>query len=175
MRNIRRFLPALAALSLCAVALFAGTSDAKKSTRAKVTNFSGTDLSGHRVTLGGLEGKVVVVNFWATWCAPCLQELPFLQRFYDKYKDDGLVVLAVSTDGPETASRVRTVVKQRKFTMPVIHDVSGELLSQLNPRGNNPYTLFIDRHGQKAFAHEGYSSGDEKKYLKVIKALLHEK
>lgn len=143
--------------------------------RAAAAAFSLKDLSGKPVRLDDYKGKVVVVNFWATWCAPCLQELPFLEQYYKRYGKSGLVVLAIATDGPETASRVRTVVRRKRFTMPVLHDAAGSVVASLNPRGANPYTLFIDKKGRVAFRHEGYSPGDEKKYEGLIKKLLAEK
>ena len=124
--------------------------------------------------LSKLKGQVVVVNFWATWCRPCMQELPYLNAFHKKYGTKGLTVLAVATDGPETAAQVRNVAKRKKWKMPVIHDASGKLVAQLNPRGNNPFTVFIDKQGRIAKAHEGYNSGDEKKYHAIIKNLLKE-
>jgi thiol-disulfide isomerase/thioredoxin len=116
--------------------------------RQAAADFSLKDLRGKRVKLSDFKGKVVVVNFWATWCGPCLQELPFLEADYQAKAKDGLVVLAIATDGPETASRIQGVVRQRKFTMPVLHDAAGSVVASHNPRGSNPYTIFIDRAGR---------------------------
>ncbi len=133
------------------------------------------DLSGKPVSLASLRGKVVVVTFWATWCAPCLQELPYLDAFQQKRGKDGLVVVAIATDGPETAATIPTVVRRRRLTVTVAHDQSGTVISALNPRAANPYTLFIDRQGRVAHRHEGYSPGDERKYEALIDALLAER
>jgi peroxiredoxin len=143
--------------------------------RAAAPPFALKDLAGKPITLASLRGKVVVVNFWATWCAPCLQELPFLDAFQQKHGKNGLVVVAVATDGPETAANIATVVRRRRLTMPVAHDQSGTVISALNPRAANPYTLFIDRQGRIAHSHEGYSPGDERKYEALIEALLAER
>jgi thiol-disulfide isomerase/thioredoxin len=142
--------------------------------RAKAAKLSIKSLQGKRFKLKKLKGQVVIVNFWATWCAPCMQELPFLDGFHEKYGKKGLTVMAISNDGPETASRVRGVVKQRKFKMPTFHDKSGQVMASHNPRGGNPYTVFIDKKGRVAYAHEGYTPGDEKKYEEIITALLAE-
>ena len=137
--------------------------------------FSLKDHNGQSISLAALKGKVVLVNFWATWCAPCLQELPFLEQFHQKRGKDGLVVIAIATDGPETAASIATVVRRRRLTMTVAHDQSGTVISSLNPRAANPYTLFIDRQGRVAHRHEGYSPGDERKYEALIDALLAER
>jgi peroxiredoxin len=164
----RRFIAsALAFLSL-------GSLPAAAKGRAAAQDFSIKALSGKTMQLSKLRGEVVVINFWATWCRPCMQELPYLDAFHKKYGNKGLTVLAVATDGPETAAQVRSVVKRKKWKMPVIHDAAGKLVAQLNPRGNNPFTVFIDKRGRIAKVHEGYNSGDEKKYHKIIKNLLKE-
>lgn len=142
--------------------------------RAKAAKFSAKSLEGKRFKLKKLKGDVVVINFWATWCAPCLQELPFLNEFQSKFAKKGFTVLAISNDGPETASKVRTVAKRKKLKMPVFHDTSGDLVAKHNPRGSNPFTVFIDKKGRIAYSHEGYAPGDEKKYEKIIEALLAE-
>mgnify|MGYP001547959700 CR=1 FL=1 len=142
--------------------------------RPKAAKLRMKSLKGKRFKLSKQKGKVVVVNFWATWCAPCMQELPFLNDFHAKYEKKGLRVVAISNDGPETASKVASVVKRRKFKMPVFHDKSGEIMAAHNPRGGNPYTVFIDKKGRVAYAHEGYTPGDEKKYEALIQQLLAE-
>lgn len=164
-------------LALAAALVFSAvTADAADppDKRATIADFALKNLKGKRVKLSDFKGKVVVVNFWATWCVPCLQELPFLADYYDKYKDQGFTVLAVTIDGPETFSRVRSVVKRRKWKMPILLDQDGSVAAMLNPRGTNPYTMFVDRQGRVAHDHEGYNSGDEKGYEDVIKRLLAE-
>jgi peroxiredoxin len=142
--------------------------------RTAVAPFDLKDLRGRTVRSNSLRGDVVVVSFWATWCMPCQQELSFLQTYYDRYRDKGLSVLAIATDGPETQSRVRSVARRKRWSIPVLLDKSGTVTSVLNPRGATPYTLFLDRHGRLAHTHEGYASGDELAYESMIKALLAE-
>lgn len=143
--------------------------------RKPLPGFSTQTLSGKKWTASEHKGNVLVVSFWATWCAPCLQELPFIEQAYRKWNKHGLDVLAISIDGPETASKINTIVKRRRLTMPVAHDGAGSVLAKLNPRGVPPYTIFVDRKQRVAWAHEGYSAGEEKKYFKVIQKLLKEK
>lgn len=163
-----------APLTLSQAAQAANIEAIPKGERKKAAKLKLKALDGKRYDLKKLKGDVVIVNFWATWCAPCMQELPFLNDFYTKYKKKGFTVLAISNDGPETAARVRTVAKRRKFKMPVLHDKGGQIMAAHNPRGGNPYTLFIDKKGRVAYAHEGYAPGDEKKYEALVQKLLAE-
>ena len=144
------------------------------SARKTVPQVELKDLNGKPVKIHEMKGQVVVVSFWATWCVPCLQELGFLQKYYEKYQKDGLTVLAISTDGPETRSRVRSVARRKGWSLPVLLDEAGTAVSNLNPRGSTPYTLFIDRQGRLANAHEGYKAGDEEGYEKLIQKLVAE-
>ncbi len=155
-----------------AAALWAGDAHAA---RRPLAPFALQDLRGKKLDSSASKGRVLVVSFWATWCAPCLQELPFIEQAYRKWNKHGLDVIAISIDGPETASKINPVVKRKNFTMPIAHDRAGSVLAKLNPRGIPPYTLFIDRKQRVAWAHEGYSAGEEKKYMKVIGKLLKEK
>mgnify|MGYP002870412541 FL=1 len=142
--------------------------------RAKVPAFQLKDLKGKRVHIKDLKGKVVMISFWATWCVPCKRELDDLTKLYKKHKGDGLEVLAIATDGPETFSAIRGVVKRHRWPFRILPDKEGEATSILNPRGNVPFSMYVDRHGRLAHDHEGYAQGDAKKMAKKLKALLAE-
>ena len=136
--------------------------------------FTARDLGGKRVRLADLSGKVVMLDFWATWCAPCRQELPHLDGLQRTRGQDGLVVIAVATDGPQTASNVDGVVRRSGWQMSVVHDADGSLVGRYNPRGDNPYVVVIDRRGRVAATHAGYAPGDERALAAVIDAALGE-
>lgn len=164
----------LSSLSLMLCLGLVGTAHADD-VRPEVAGFSLKTLKGgKKVSLSQFKGKVVVVNFWASWCEPCKQELPFLNQYYKDLKDDGLVVLAIATDGPRTLSKVRQTVKRKKWKMPILLDLDGSVMGDLNPRGAAPYTLYVDREGRNAGDHDGYAPGDEIKMLAKIKTLLAE-
>jgi peroxiredoxin len=168
---------AVAAMACAALWLLLGAPPASSQERERrplVPDFEATSLGGETVRLSALRGRVVVVSFWATWCAPCLLELPFLQGFYEELGDEGLTVVAVAMDGPETQSQVRREVRRSGLTMPVILDTDGTITSVLNPRAAAPFTLFIDRRGGRAHVQEGYASGDELHYRVRLDALLAE-
>lgn len=142
--------------------------------RPPAANFELDNLSGDSIELSDFAGKVVVISFWATWCQPCLQELPHMDRFLTQYEDDGLVVLAITTDGPESQSEVRSLARRNRWGFEVLTDLDGSVAAVVNPRGTNPFTVFVDRQGRVASEHEGYSSGDEVQHEATIQALLAE-
>jgi peroxiredoxin len=142
--------------------------------RRPLARFELKDLKGKRVSSRDLDGKVAVISFWATWCTPCKQELSALDSFRKQYKSQGLTVLAIATDGPETLSLVRSTARRKRWRLTVLTDTDGAVNSLLNPRGTVPYSVFVDRRGRIAYVHAGYKSGDEVKYKKVLKSLLAE-
>ncbi|HEV3481545.1 MAG TPA: TlpA disulfide reductase family protein [Candidatus Acidoferrales bacterium] len=107
-------------------------------------NFTLTDLQGKNWTLSELRGKVVLVNFWATWCPPCRKEMPDLEALYDRFKGEGLVVLAISD---EDAAKVRPFVAERQVTYPVLLD-PGRRVNNLFQVEGIPKTFVYDREGR---------------------------
>lgn len=91
----------------------------------KAPGFSASDLNGHTWTLDELEGRPVVINFWATWCPPCREELPALQKLADEYADDDLVILLVDVQEPEEL--VRKYLDARDVNLPCVLDEDGRL------------------------------------------------
>jgi peroxiredoxin len=108
-------------------------------------NFRLTNLDGQDVRMASLKGKVVFVNFWATWCGPCKAEMPSMEHLYRNYKHKGLEMLAVSND-MEGASVVRPFVEKFKLTYPILLDpdfrVDDKYLIQ-----SVPTTVLVDRNG----------------------------
>lgn len=139
---------------------------------SKAPNFSLRTLQGKRIQLSDYEGKVVLLSFWATWCAPCKQELPILQRLLDRYGKDGLEVLAINIDDPKTVAEVRRFVADRRLKMPIPLDGDSKVLGRFNPRHSLPFLQAIDREGRRAFQHTGFTSGTEEKLEEQILALL---
>jgi peroxiredoxin len=107
-------------------------------------DFTLTDLQSKSWHLRDLRGKVVLVNFWATWCPPCRKEMPDLQALYDKYKDQGLVVLAISD---EEAAKVTPFISERKISYPVMLD-PGRKVNDLYQVEGIPKSFVYDRQGQ---------------------------
>ena len=107
-------------------------------------DFTLADLDGKRWTLSGLRGRVVLLNFWATWCPPCRKELPDLQALYGKFKDQGLVILAISD---EEIGKVKPFVAEQKLTIPVLLDAGRSVNEQFRIVGI-PKSFVYDRDGK---------------------------
>lgn len=165
-------------LVLATLALLLGVSPAAAAddpaSRPPVADFTLATLDGGKVKLSDLKGKVVLVSFWASWCGPCKQELPFLDGFAQKYADKGLAVLAISTDTPKSQADVRRVVKTRGWKLPVLLDTEGAVAGKLNPQNAMPFSIYVDRAGRVAHTHEGFQPGDEKDVEARLTALLAE-
>jgi thiol-disulfide isomerase/thioredoxin len=111
------------------------------------------DTMGTAYTPKSLTDKVVVVNFWATWCGPCLKEIPDLSRIYEQYKDRGLVILGVMTDDPDNQALLN-FQSDHMMAYPVVRANSEIMVSYDYPKAL-PTTFIYDRHGKRAHAHVG--------------------
>lgn len=125
---------------------------------APAPDLTAETVDGRRVSLVDLRGQVVVLNFWATWCAPCRDEMPALEARYEKYKDQGLVVLAIDFDEP--ADDVRAFADQLGLTFPVLLD-PGATIQQLYRVRGYPTTYFVDRDGTIRVQHIGVMFEDQ--------------
>ena len=108
-------------------------------------DFRLTDLAGKEQSLSQFRGKIVLVNFWATWCKPCTTEMPAMQIMYDKLRDKGFVVLAVNE--LEDDAKVREHIKQYGHTFPVLMDRDNKVANQFGVFGL-PVSVFIDQEGR---------------------------
>jgi thiol-disulfide isomerase/thioredoxin len=111
------------------------------------------DTAGTAYTTKSLAGKVVVVNFWATWCKPCLKEIPDLSKVYEKYKARGLVMLGVMTDDPDH-NALLNFQSDNEMTYPVVRANSDIMVSYSYP-GALPTTFVYDRGGKQVYSHVG--------------------
>lgn len=119
--------------------------EAQESEERPEIDFTVKDLSGQSVSLSTLRGKVVLVNFWATWCSPCKEEMPLLQAYYDAHKEDDFVLVGVNvSDDVEDA---QAFIDQSGYTFPVWSDPPGNVLIDLNMNGL-PASLVVDEQGK---------------------------
>ncbi|MHB0857721.1 MAG: TlpA family protein disulfide reductase [Anaerolineae bacterium] len=114
--------------------------------------FTLVDLDGNTVSLSDLQGKVVMLNFWASWCPPCQQEIPHMVRVYDELEDDDFVIVAVNLQ--EDADSVGRFVTQQAMRFPVLLDPTGSVANAYFVRAI-PTSLFLDRDGVIQVVYEG--------------------
>ena len=134
-------------------------------------NFTLKSLSGKNIKLSELTGNVVLINFWASWCGPCRQEMPFLNAIHNKYKPLGFTVLGVNVE--EQVANAKSFISERPVGFPILLD-SKNRVSKLYKVIAMPTTVVIDRDGKIRFIHLGYQAGDEAKYRKMVKTLVRE-
>lgn len=141
---------------------------------SKAPAFALKNLDGREVTLAErLEEGPVIVDFWATWCKPCIKGFPETQRIFDNYRDCGLSVFAVSIDGPRSTSRVGALIKSKGNTFDVLLDPSQEVARKFHVT-SVPRTVLIDTDGNIVWAVTGYRPTNHEKLAKAVAALFPE-
>jgi peroxiredoxin len=140
------------------------------------TDFTLRDAeTGRDVRLSDYAGRVVLIDFWATWCQPCVAAIPHLQEMYTRLKDAGFVVLGVSMDGPESVATVAPFMRSLGVTFPVLLDEETRVVSIYNPKRSAPMQVLVDRQGRIAQMRQGYSAGDETLIEAEVTRLLGQK
>ena len=133
--------------------------------------FTLKSLNDRNLSLHEHRGQVVMLNFWATWCGPCRQEMPALNALYEKYRDAGFVLFGINVDAdPDNAARMAS---RLKVTYPVLidRDKKASMLYQVKAM---PMTIIIDRDGKIRHVQKGYHAGYEDKYREQVRGLLTE-
>jgi peroxiredoxin len=152
--------------------IFAATSLASSGlTGQSAPDFALKSSSGENLRLSEFRGDVVMVNFWATWCGPCRQEMPLLDELYTRYQRVGFSLLGVNID--DNSSKAMNMVSELGVSFPVLFDAHKEV-SKLYEVEAMPVTILIDREGTVRYVHHGYKPGYEDKYLDQIRSLLRE-
>jgi peroxiredoxin len=133
--------------------------------------FTLTALTGGQTALSQYRGQVVLVNFWATWCGPCQQEMPLLDQMYKKYKPAGFTLIGVNVDKEEPA--VKELLARKPVSFPVLLDPANQV-SKAYHVDEMPSSVIIDRKGEIRYIHRGYRPGDENDYQDRIRQLIRE-
>lgn len=128
-------------------------------------------MAGKPVSLEQYKGQVVMINFWASWCGPCRQEMPLLEKMYAKYKPMGFTMLGVNVE-PDS-KLAAGFLEKTPVTFPILFDTKSEV-SKLYQVAGMPSTAIIDRKGNLRWVHKGYKPGDENEYQNQIRAMLRE-
>jgi cytochrome c biogenesis protein CcmG, thiol:disulfide interchange protein DsbE len=154
----------LAALCIASLAAIspAPASGADKPTLNKAPEFTAKDLTGKSVKLADLiKDGPVLIDFWTTFCKPCMNELPQLDRLHRTYRDRGFKVVALSQDDPKGVLKVKPLVTQKKWDLVVLIDTQKDVGNAFKVRAY-PTSFLIDRDGEIVHFAQGYSAGDEK-------------
>ena len=128
-------------------------------------------MNGKNVKLSELAGNVVLINFWASWCGPCREEMPLLNDLHNKYEALGFTVLGVNVE--EQAAPAIGFINKSPVDFPILFDNKNDV-SKIYKVVAMPTTVVVDRDGNIRYEHKGYKSGDEKKYKKMVKKLVRE-
>ena len=158
----------LLVVALAAVVFLEFSRGASRS-RFPAPEFALQSLDGRTLHLSDYRGKIVFLNLWATWCPPCREEMPSMERLHRRFEPQGLVMLAVSEDSDVT--QVRPFVNEMKLTFPILLDPQGRLGPKLGVTGY-PETFVIDRNGQVIHHFIGPEDWDSRQSLDYFGSLL---
>ena len=160
-------------LYLILVLIALPTSYAEQKREMMLPDLSIKLIDGKQYRLSSLlENGPILVNFWATWCAPCKKEMIFLEEFHKKYSDQGFRVLAISTDSPKSMSKVKSYIRAKKHTFLVGLDPNQEVAKKMNAMVM-PTVVLIDKDRKVSWYHQGFIPGDENEIEAQILQLLN--
>ena len=162
MRN--RIAAVVAALALALPALAADPN-------GPAPQFTLASKAGSDISLSQYKGQVVMINFWASWCGPCRQEMPLLESIYKKYNRMGFTMIGVNVEPDSKAAD--EWLKATPVSFPILYDRDSKVSKLYNVAGM-PSTVIIDRNGNLRKLHRGYQPGDENEYLDSIRTLIRE-
>jgi thiol-disulfide isomerase/thioredoxin len=136
-------------------------------------DFALRSMQGPSVRMSEHLGEVVIINFWATWCGPCRQEMPLLEDIYKKYKPMGFTLVGVNVEPDAKDAEAWLGKLSKPVTFPVAFDTDSKV-SKMYKVAVMPSTVFVDRKGNIRVMHKGYKPGDEDFYLTQIRSMLKE-
>jgi len=171
--NTRMYKNSPRALAMVAVWLAALASVAAPAalTPGPAPDFTLHSVAGTNLRLKEQRGQVVMLNFWATWCAPCRQEMPQLNRLYEKFHASGFMLFGVNVD--DDTRNAAGVSSRLGLQFPVLLDTDKKV-SRLYDLNTMPSTVLIDRDGRVRYIHLGYKDGYAQTYENQIRELLRE-
>src|SRR5262245_39811160 len=163
--NIRHWFRAAALSSALVVCSLVGAST------SMAPSFTLPSPAGDTVSLANYQGQVVMINFWASWCGPCREEMPLLDQMYKRYSSLGFTLIGVNVDAD--SKDAEAWLAKTPVSFPVLFDRESKV-TKLYDVSAMPSTIFVDRKGTVRYLHRGYKKGDESEYLNQIRALVKE-
>lgn len=160
---------ALVIRGLMEIGLFSPETTTKPAAdKADLSGLKFKDAKGKTLSLADLEGKVIFLNFWATWCPPCLAEMPSVNKLYEKYKDDSEVVFLL-VDADSDFAKAQAYMDRKKYALPVYNFASN--LPETIFKGNLPTTVVFDKKGRLSYKGIGAANYASDKFLAFIEQL----
>ncbi|RMD50175.1 MAG: TlpA family protein disulfide reductase [Ignavibacteria bacterium] len=140
--------------------------------QSTASNFVLNDLEGNQVELNDVlaEGPVFI-NFWATWCKPCKQEMDEIQKLYEEFHPKGIQFLAISVDAEKSVSKVRPYIKAKNYSFTVLLDTNGDVARDYFAQAV-PFSVLINHEGEIVYTNLGYKKGDEIKLKEKLAELI---
>lgn len=140
--------------------------------KAQLPDIEVRDLNKNWISLHEMKGEeLTIIDFWATWCKPCVSAIPKLNEIYQEYSDRGVTLVSVNVDGPRNQAKVKPFVKAMGVKYPIVLDPNQELVDELNVSAY-PTLLVFNSKGKEVFVHEGFNPGDEKIIKEELEKLL---
>jgi thiol-disulfide isomerase/thioredoxin len=139
---------------------------------SKVGNFRLNDIENKSVSYAELKGKkVTVIDFWATWCKPCVRSIPKLVKLHEQYQAQGVQFIGINVDGTRNLSKVKPMAHSLGITYPVLLDVNSQVMTDLKVT-QMPTILVVNERDEIVALHQGYRPGEEEILEKEIQKLL---
>jgi peroxiredoxin len=163
--------PVIAAALIALTCVFGPSALASTELKGPAPDFTLKSMKGSNLKLSEFRGDVVMINFWASWCGPCRQEMPILNDLYLKYRDLGFTLLGVNVE--ENSTKAAKMVRELKVVFPVLFDTENKV-SKLYKVEAMPSTVIVDRNGNMRYLHRGYVPGTEDEYQRQVRELMAE-
>ncbi len=166
---MKRNLIILSATALLAFVAYTGGN----ANNAVAPTFSGKTAEGRLINLADYKGKVVLLDFWASWCAPCREEFPFLVKLHEKAKKGNFTVIAINVDTEVAKMKSFLSKLEAQPSFPIISDTQGKIPEMFALKGM-PTTILIDKKGVVRYRHTGFTEVEKEKLVAEVKTLMVE-
>lgn len=140
----------------------------------KVNDFRLPDNQNKNTSFSELKGeKLTVIDFWATWCKPCIKAIPKLNKVYEKFKDQGVSFISINCDGPRSIAKAVPMSNSLKIAYPLLLDINSDVKNQLNLAAF-PTLIIVNEVGKIVYIHEGYADGYNEEITQALEKQLKE-